>query len=302
MVDNGENCEENNKNYIRKVSDTYRFLIELGSGSFGSVWKIKDKIKNKEYAIKIENKTEKSRLKNEYFIYKDLVKEKILFGIPRIKKYFESKNRSYMVMQLLGNSLDQMLEIYDFDIMSVLKLAIQIIVLLEKIHNAGYLHRDIKPNNFLIGTDIDNDSIFIMDFGLSKKYITENNEHAEMKFNKSTIGTARYISINVHDGYEPSRRDDLESVGYVLIYLLNRKLPWQGLKKNKSQEHIKTIGDCKKNTSIEELCGGQPYCFEEYIKYCRNLKYDETPDYNYLKKLFYAKSKELGGKLKYFWE
>lgn len=301
MNDNKDNKDNN------RVSDTYRFLIEIGSGSFGSVWKIRDKRNNKEYAIKIENKSNKSRLKNEYNIYKDLLKDNITFGIPRIKRYFESENRCYMVMQLLGKSLDQLLESNintnnkPFDITSTLKLGIQVVTLLEKIHNSGYLHRDIKPNNFLVGLGRDKDSVFIMDFGLSKKYIEDDN-HINMKIGKSIVGTARYISINVHNGYEPSRRDDLESVGYVLVYLLLNKLPWQGLKKKKDVDHIKTIGECKKNTELEVLCEGLPQCFLEYIKYCRDLEFNEKPDYEYLKKLFYNTAKNLEIKLKYFWE
>jgi casein kinase 1 len=296
---NNDDCEKKNK-----FEDNYNFLIELGSGSFGSVWKVLDKKTKKEYAVKIEDKNNKSRLKNEYNIYKNLKKYGITFGIPKIKSYIESPKKCFLFMQLLGKSIDQIQSELPFDLASVLKAGIQITKLLEIVHNSGYIHRDIKPNNFLIGTGDDNDSIFIMDFGLSKRYLTgENNDkHIVMRVERSLVGTARYASINVHQGLEPSRRDDLESVGYMLVFLLLKKLPWQGLKKKEDGDHIKLIGDCKMKTSLNDLCYGVPPCFKEYIKYCRNLKFEEKPNYNYLKNLFnnYAKSKKI--KLSYYWE
>jgi serine/threonine protein kinase len=286
-----------------KLEDIYKFLKEIGSGSFGSVYRVVERKTNIEYAVKIEEKNNKSRLKNEYKIYKKMKECGVTFGIPQIKHYWESEKRCYLFMQLLGKSLDQMLNDLPgpFDLPTVLLLGIQITTLLEVIHSTGFIHRDIKPNNFLIGTGRDIDSIFIMDFGLSKKYINDN-EHIKMKVDRSLVGTARYASINVHQGFEPSRRDDLESVGYMLVYFLIRKLPWQGLKKNKNGDHIKIIGECKMKTSLDELCKNLPPCFKEYISYCRSLKFEETPNYKYLKKLFYSAAAEKKINLKYLWE
>jgi serine/threonine protein kinase len=299
-----ENNEINNEiKNTNMIEDNYKFLIELGSGSFGSVWRVIDRKTKKEYAVKIEDKNSKSRLKNEYKIYKNLREFGISFGVPKVKCYFESQKKCYLIMQLLGQSLDQVLNDLDksFDLSTVLKLGIQITKLLEIIHSAGYLHRDIKPNNFLVGLGKDKDCVFVMDFGLSKKYINDG-AHIKMRNERSLVGTARYASINVHNGLEPSRRDDLESVGYMLIYLLVKKLPWQGLKKKKNCDHIKLIGECKMKTSINDLCKGIPSCFKEYIKYCRNMDFDEKPDYNYLKNLFYKTVMEEDLDLKYFWE
>lgn len=297
------NNEDNNEDIKNTIQDNYKFLIEIGSGSFGSVWRVIDKKNKKEYAIKIEDKNSKSRLKNEYNIYKKLKDFGISFGIPKIKCYFESQKKCYLIMQLLGKSLDQVLNEneFPFDLSTVLKLGIQITKLLEILHSAGFLHRDIKPNNFLIGNGEDKDCVFIMDFGLSKNYIIDG-EHIKMKHGRSLVGTARYASINVHQGLEPSRRDDLESVGYMLVFLLLKKLPWQGLKKKKDCDHIKIIGECKMKTSVSELCKNLPSCFKEYIKYCKNLDFDEKPDYNYLKNLFYKEVEMNDLELKYFWE
>jgi serine/threonine protein kinase len=208
------------------------------------------------------------------------------------------------MMQLLGKSLDQIMNesSISFNLQTVLKLGIQITKLLEIVHDAGFIHRDIKPNNFLIGVGEDNDSVFVMDFGLSKKYIDDiSGNHIPMKIERSLVGTARYASINVHKGFEPSRRDDLESVGYMLIFLLLKRLPWQGLKK-KNSDHIKLIGECKMKTSLDDLCENIPSCFKEYIKHCKNLKFDESPNYEYLKSLFYGLANNDNLELKYSWE
>ena len=227
------------KNNNNLLEDKYNLLSELGSGSFGSVFRAEDIRTKKEYAIKVEDKNSKSRLKNEYDIYRKL-KKTVVYGIPRVKKYFESEGRCFMLMQLLGKSLDYWVSKseYAFDLATVLKLGINIINLLESVHSAGYLHRDIKPNNFLIGyEDDDISNIYIMDFGLSKKYLDSKGKHIPYRDGKSLVGTARYASINVHKGIEPSRRDDLESVGYMLLYFLFKKLPWQGLKKKQDTDH-----------------------------------------------------------------
>ncbi|AYV78436.1 MAG: serine/threonine protein kinase, partial [Edafosvirus sp.] len=188
---------------------------------------------------------------------------------------------------------------HKFQLCTVLSLGIQIITLLEKLHSTKYIHRDIKPNNFLIGIGNDNRNIYIMDFGLSKQYIDMNGKHISLKIDRSLIGTARYASINMHNGLEPSRRDDLESVGYMLIYFLKGRLPWQGIKKKvdmnikkSEKDHLEAIGEKKLCTTLNELCGDIPICFKKLIQYSRNLKFDEMPDYNYLKSLFISACKD----------
>ena len=286
------------------VEDKYKLINKIGSGSFGEVYIAMDKNTNKSYAAKIEEKKSNSRLKEEYDIYKKLKKRGIKTGIPKVITYIETNKQHILIMQLLGKSLDNVLEEKGgkFDLATVLNLGLNITELLEKIHNAGFIHRDIKPNNFLLGlTDID-PNVYIMDFGLSKQYISMDKKHIDMKVERSLVGTARYASINVHMGIEPSRRDDLESVGYMLIYFLKGRLPWQGLKKKKGTDQIKLIGDTKMCVSLNKLCNELPICFFEYVKYCKKLKFEEKPDYEYLKDLFIKTAEDKNLKLRYCWQ
>jgi casein kinase 1 alpha len=288
------------ENYIN-LSDKYKLINKIGSGSFGEVYLAQDG-SNKKYAAKIEEKKSNSRLKEEYDIYKKLKKNGVVSGIPKIINFVETPHNNILIMQLLGNSLDGLLESHGgtFDLGTVLKLGIDILSLLENIHTAGFIHRDIKPNNFMVGYKNKSDMLYIMDFGLAKQYINQE-KHISLRVERSLVGTARYASTNVHMGIEPSRRDDLESVGYMLVYFLKGKLPWQGLKKQKNIDQIKLIGETKMFTNLKKLCENIPQCFLEYINYCKKLNFEEVPDYVYLKSLFSKVASDKNIKLKYCW-
>ena len=291
-----------NLEYKYKLDDLYKFISKLGSGSFGEVWETFDIKTGKTYASKIEEKKDHSRLKYEYEIYKKLKKGGMKSGIPKIINYVEIPSHNLLIMQLLGSSLDKLLENNNgkFDIGTVLKLGIDIINLLKNMHELGFIHRDIKPNNFMVGYKDKKNELYILDFGLSKQFMVKE-QHMGYRVEKNLVGTARYASINVHIGIEPSRRDDLEATGYMLVYFLKGKLPWQGLKEKKGVDKIKLIGDTKILTSLEKLCDGIPKCFIKYIKYCKELKFDETPDYELLKNLFLNEALENKIDIKYCW-
>jgi serine/threonine protein kinase len=115
-------------------------------------------------------------------------------------------------------------------------------------------------------------------------------------------GTARYASIHALEAYEQSRRDDLESVGYVLMYFLRGNLPWQGLKVRSKEDRYKKILEKKRETSSQDLCKGYPREFFEYVEYTRNLEYEENPNYDLLRKKFMDVLKNLNEELDYIYD
>ena len=148
------------------------------------------------------------------------------------------------------------------------------------------IHRDLKPDNFLIGTKKQQNMVYAIDFGLAKRYRdSKTGTHIIYRDGKSLTGTARYASVNTHLGIEQSRRDDLESLGFIFMYFLKGTLPWQGLNAKTKKEKYDLIKEKKVNTSFEVLCKGYPDEFTTYLNYCHKLKFDENPDYEYLKKL-----------------
>lgn len=194
-----------------------------------------------------------------------------------------------MVLDLLGPSLEDLFNYCGrrFQLKTVLMLADQLLGRLEYVHTKSFIHRDVKPDNFLIGLGKRQSVIHIIDFGLAKKYRDpRSHQHIPYRENKNLTGTARYASINTHIGIEQSRRDDLESLGYVLMYFIRGSLPWQGLKANTKKQKYERIMDRKMSTSTEQLCKGYPTEFRSYFEYCRSLRFEDRPDYAYLKRLF----------------
>ncbi|EGT45540.1 CBN-KIN-19 protein [Caenorhabditis brenneri] len=170
---------------------------------------------------------------------------------------------------------------------TVLMLADQMIGRIEYVHVKNFIHRDIKPDNFLMGIGRHCNKLFLIDFGLAKKYRdSRTRTHIPYREDKNLTGTARYASINAHLGIEQSRRDDMESLGYVLMYFNRGTLPWQGLKAATKKQKYEKISEKKMTTSVEHLCKGFPAEFPMYLSYTRGLRFDESPDYMYLRQLF----------------
>lgn len=293
------------------LSDHYLLLEPIANGSFGEVYLAKNE-KGKKIAIKVEKKVKNDKLWNEYKIYHILHKMKFGSGLPVIYEYIQLTDNNIMVMELLGNSLDNIFNNSGkkFSLRTTINIGRDILRLLRKLHSFGYIHRDIKPANFLIGLD-DKTMIYIMDFGLSGKYINNKN-HIPFKTDCSFRGTVRYASVNTHMGFEQSRRDDLESLGYMLVYFVKGYLPWQSgklVKKNivekatqNKYDHVSTIEEIKLSVSAKELCEGLPICFCKFIEYCKNLSFDILPDYSYLEDLFIDELNLLGRGYKFQWE
>jgi len=207
-----------------------------------------------------------------------------------------------MNLELLGDSLDGIFTDCDkqFTMGTTIKLGIEMVEIMENLHNAGIIHRDIKPNNFMIGKS-DKSHLYIMDFGLSKRFM-KNEQHIKPANDRNMVGTARYVGLNVHLGFEPSRRDDMESIGYMLIYFVKGLLPWQGLKKDKKTSQIEKIKEVKMSVSLEKLCEGLPQCFSDFISHVKSLGFYDKPNYNYLKRILLESAKKHKTILKYEWD
>jgi len=270
-----------------RIGNKFRLGRKLGEGSFGDVFIGSNIITNEEVAIKLEQKTAKQPQLHIEAKFLKLLNDCI--GIPKIKWSGEEGDYNCLVMDLLGPSLENLLEFCQrrFSLKTTLLLADQIISRIETLHKKNFIHRDIKPDNFLMGTKNKGNMVYIIDFGLIKRYFDpKTNLHSTYKENKSLIGTARYASLNTHLGIEQSRRDDMESIGYMLIYFLKGTLPWQGLQATNRKTKYEMIEEKKASITISKLTKDLPKEFSTYLNYVRTLRFQDQPDYNYLRKLF----------------
>ncbi|CAN6479499.1 unnamed protein product [Victoria cruziana] len=269
------------------IGGKFRLGRKIGSGSFGELYLGLNIQTGEEVAIKLESvKTKHPQLHYESKLY-------ILLqggtGIPNLKWFGVEGEYNVMVIDLLGPSLEDLFNYCNrkFTLKTVLMLADQLINRIEYVHSRGFLHRDIKPDNFLMGLGRKANQVYIIDFGLAKKYRDlTTHKHIPYRENKNLTGTARYASVNTHLGVEQSRRDDLESLGYVLMYFLRGSLPWQGLKAGTKKQKYDKISEKKMLTPVEVLCKTYPSEFISYFHYCRSLRFEDKPDYSYLKRLF----------------
>uniref|UniRef100_A0A672FXA4 non-specific serine/threonine protein kinase n=1 Tax=Salarias fasciatus TaxID=181472 RepID=A0A672FXA4_SALFA len=270
-----------------RVGNKYRLGRKIGSGSFGDIYLGSNIATGEEVAIKLECvKTKHPQLHIESKFYKMMQGG---VGIPSIKWCGAEGDYNVMVMELLGPSLEDLFNFCSrkFSLKTVLLLADQMISRIEYIHSKNFIHRDVKPDNFLMGLGKKGNLVYIIDFGLAKKYRdARTHQHIPYRENKNLTGTARYASINTHLGIEQSRRDDLESLGYVLMYFNLGSLPWQGLKAATKRQKYERISEKKMSTPIEVLCKGYPSEFSTYLNLCRSLRFDDKPDYSYLRQLF----------------
>ncbi|KAK4694946.1 hypothetical protein P7C70_g8648, partial [Phenoliferia sp. Uapishka_3] len=265
----------------------YRIGKKIGAGSFGDIYLGVNIISGEEVGIKLESvKAKHPQLEYEAKVYKTLAGG---VGVPFVRWFGVECDYNAMVMDLLGPSLEDLFNFCNrkFTLKTVLLLADQLISRVEYIHSRNFIHRDIKPDNFLMGIGKRGNQVNVIDFGLAKKYRDPKTHlHIPYRENKNLTGTARYTSINTHLGVEQSRRDDMESLGYVLMYFLRGSLPWQGLKAATKKQKYDRIMEKKMTTPTEYLCRGFPNEFAIYLNYCRSLRFDDKPDYSYLRKLF----------------
>jgi serine/threonine protein kinase len=284
------------ENYTKRIDNNYILYLskKLGKGGFGQIYMGENTETNEKVAIKIEllKNNNHKRLINEFEILKYLQGSE---GFPKLYKFVKTNSKNLIIMELLGNSLEQLFNNNNriFSIKTIFQIGYQMLQRIELLHCKGFIHRDMKPGNFLIG--IKNKSkIYLIDFGLSKRYIDNFNKHIAYREGKGLTGTAHYVSIFTHNGIEQSRRDDLEGIAYMLIYFCKGKLPWQGIHAKKKKEKHKKIMEKKKSITPEELCNNLPKEILLLLKYSRTLPFEERPDYNYIKLLMIDGLKNLG--------
>ncbi|XP_019428362.1 PREDICTED: casein kinase 1-like protein 10 isoform X2 [Lupinus angustifolius] len=269
------------------IGGKFKLGRKIGAGSFGELYLGVNVQTGEEVAVKLEPaKTKHPQLHYESKLYMLLQGGT---GIPHLKWFGVEGDYNVMVIDLLGPSLEDLFNYCNrkLSLKTVLMLADQLINRVEYMHSRGFLHRDIKPDNFLMGLGRKANQVYVIDYGLAKKYRDlQTHKHIPYRENKNLTGTARYASVNTHLGVEQSRRDDLESLGYVLMYFLRGSLPWQGMKGGTKKQKYDKISEKKMLTPIVILCKSYPSEFTSYFHYCRSLRFEDKPDYSYLKRLF----------------
>ncbi len=273
---------------------------QIGSGSFGEVLYGKHKYKPLEVAVKIINsETSMDTIKREINYSKQLQN---ITGFPIIYYTGVHDNKNIIVESLLGPSLDKLFKYCEriFPLKTVCLIGKEMVKRLESMHEKGLLHRDLKPNNLTWGNynssynnlskiesenninyKLDINTIYLIDFGLSCSFYEHGltTKHYKLKNGLNFVGTLRYAALNSHKGIRQGRRDDLESMLYILIYFLKGKLPWQDVKAKQREERHKLIFEKKSKTTVELLCQDLPSEFAELLKYVKSLQFDEKPLY-----------------------
>ena len=266
------------------IANKYEILSKIGEGSFGKVFKGKHILTGEEFAIKIQHKDIEHVLKHEAKIYKYLHG---INGVPLIRNYGTDSGFNYLILDYINISLDKTILTHE----NITKYFINAINIIENIHNKGVLHRDIKPDNFMLKENNVTTKLYIIDFGLAKIFLSDDKKHIEERNDKKLVGTVKYASINLHNGIEASRRDDIESLCYTFISLYKKSLLWDDdieeyykksidKRENISYLHNKIL---EKKQNYFEWLYDIPGEFLTILLYSRSLKFLEKPNYKYLR-------------------
>ena len=271
----------------RTVCSRFRLKKKIGAGSFGQIYSAENIVTHHRVAVKLEKANCRiPQLGFEAKLYKTLSGSA---NVPRLHYYGQDAMYNVLVIDLLGKSLEDLLIKCGrkMSLKTVLMLADQMISCVEFIHSKNYIHRDIKPDNFVMGVGSHANQVYMIDYGLAKRYRDQNtHQHIPYCEGKQLTGTARYASVSAMKGNEQSRRDDLEALGYVWIYLLKGSLPWMGIPVQNRQNKYDQICRMKARMTFEQICRGCPREFVTYFKTVRALKFTDAPDYASLRALF----------------
>jgi len=286
QLDNFGNSFQNSKRYIPKQNHPLVFDVEivpftvdysrkLGTGIFSNIYAGTFDSTKEAVAVKIQKKNKYNYVSNEIMIYKKL---NGLEGIPKIYWSGNFHGNYTIVMQVLGRSVQK----YFYNLNKNLALeeikdiGIQALNILESIHNRGIVHGDIKPSCFYLGLN-ENFKIYLADFGFAFGF---NNNLTGNHKPEYSFADPKFCSKNsCQQNYQKSRRDDIESLGYILVYLMKGFLPWE------LSNNALNIKQIKLSTSLNDLCSGIPFNIKEFISYSWNLKFYEKPNYNHLRDL-----------------
>jgi serine/threonine protein kinase len=261
------------------ANDDFQIIKHIASGSYGSVYEGELVRHSQPIAIKVESLCTQSRpLYTEWTAYNALSGG---LGIPKVYSFRWKSDSNVLLLELLGPSIaDRFREQnHTFSVKTVLMLADQMLSCLQWVHSKGWVHRDVKPENFAFGRGTRANQVFLLDFGFSTRFRDSLGNHRPMETNELITGTARYLSINSHSGITQSRRDDLESLAYILIYLIRGSLPWSGVEcRDKAAKHP-IIAHMKNTIPTAQLCAGLPSAFARFLEDTRALAHDERPNY-----------------------
>ncbi|VDN04374.1 unnamed protein product [Thelazia callipaeda] len=264
------------------INQRYEVLLKINFGTFGSIYSATDTFTGKKVALKfvtrlIEHKN--FQLRHEYGVYNVL---KNIFGFPKVYWFGTEFDHEILVMQLLGPSLAQLYKYCDYSFTSetITEIGQQMLDRLRILHLNGYIHCDVKPHNFLMGINDDEETCYLVDYGLARCYRSndEIRSHISLEGGRRSVGTVKYASINNHEGCTLSRRDDLESLGYVLIEFINRTLPWSMQKSNALKRKFRSrklsvnkIKAMKKETDWGLTCPRMA----KWMNYCFQLGFED---------------------------
>ena len=282
----------------QKLNETYTLLLskKLGEGAFGKIYECQN-IKNKQtYAAKIEyHSAPNPQLYQESKIMTEM---KGKLGFPTCYQVIYLKQELVMVTDLLGPNIQDIMDNIEgkkFTMKSTLILTEQMLKRLRDLHEKGIIHRDIKPENFVIGKGKNEKLIYMIDFGLSRHYLIEKTQqHIPMKSDRAIVGTLRYISMNCHEGLEVSRRDDLESLAYMMIHFVIGELPWMGIKAKSLGEKYKRVYEKKQETVPDEITKILPDEMKSFLKHILELEFEQKPNYDYLSGLIKSLKSKYG--------
>lgn len=279
------------------ISHRWRLDEQIGSGASGVVYRATDtkhSLPKREVAVKLACRSATDNmLEKEYNLYRLLRENKYPGGLTRPHFFGQWEDYNILVMDLHGPSFREIVEKTGRAPMKdVFNIGVKALVQIQHLHSKGYVHRDIKPGNMLCGSE-DLSTIHIVDFGLAERYVYPNGKHIPYEKMQLFSGSVVFSSLRTDQGIVQSRRDDLESLGYTLVYLAKRSLPWSRVKTSNNNDILSAVSAAKQKTHLTDICSGMPSEMIKYFRYVRALGFEEEPDYDMMTDLLWKGFKKL---------